>query len=271
VFFARGWLESQRGLIVSQARQAPDATLVVAAKALRFGDRLDKENLREIPWSTSKLPAGSFADRETLLKAGDRYVTSAIEEDEPIFAWKITGPGQRATLSAALEENMKAVTIRVNDVLGVAGFVLPGDRVDVLLTREGSSGARSYVDVLLQGVKVLAVDQTADDRRDKPAVVKAVTLEVNTEEAQKLTLAATVGQLSLALRNMASAKAERTKRITLGDLDGSVSAALKDKIGTGDGPAPAPVQQTLPEAPLLTNVGVWRNLQRTEYRVRPSG
>ena len=84
---------------------------------------------------------------------------------------------------------MKAVSIRVNDVLGVAGFVLPGDRVDIMLTRSDKA-VGTYTDVLLQGVKVLAIDQTADDRADKPSVARTVTFEVSTQEAQKLTLAA---------------------------------------------------------------------------------
>jgi pilus assembly protein CpaB len=94
---------------------------------------------------------------------------------------------------------MKAVTIRVNDVEGVAGFVLPGDRVDVMLTRQQDK-AVAAADVVLQNVRVLAIDQLADERTEKPSVVKAVTLEVEVTAAQKLALAATVGTLSLALR-----------------------------------------------------------------------
>jgi pilus assembly protein CpaB len=93
---------------------------------------------------------------------------------------------------------MKAVTIRVNDVEGVAGFVLPGDHVDVVLTRQQDKTAAS--DVVLQNVKVLAIDQIADERAEKPSIAKAVTLEVEVTAAQKLALAATVGTLSLALR-----------------------------------------------------------------------
>src|SRR5262249_39571753 len=140
-------------------------TIVVAATPMRFGNLLQSSNLKEIPWPVGSLPEGAFAKSEDLLKGGDRYVLTAIEANEPVLGWKITGSGQRATLSASLDVGMKAVTIRVNDVLGVAGFVLPGDRVDVLLTRNRSDDASdpgSYVDVLLQGVKVLAIDQSAD-------------------------------------------------------------------------------------------------------------
>ncbi|TIW36121.1 MAG: Flp pilus assembly protein CpaB, partial [Mesorhizobium sp.] len=104
-----------------------------------------------------------------------------------------------------------------------AGFVFPGDRVDVLLTRtsRGDDGAdRSFVDVLLQSIKVLAVDQVADESKDSPTVVKSVTLEVSTKDAQKLTLAAGAGQLSLALRQAAASKGESTERVTISDLTG---------------------------------------------------
>jgi pilus assembly protein CpaB len=266
VFTARAWLQGQRSALLSAAQRVtmPDSqeTIVIAARPLRFGDRIEEDALVEIPWPAGRVPNGAFKTREDLLKPGVRYVTSAIEPDEPILGWKITGPGQRATLSAALTAGMKAITIRVNDVLGVAGFVLPGDRVDILLTRgEG-------VDVLLQGVKVLAIDQTADDRRDQPAVVKAVTFEVSTEEAQILTLAATVGQLSLALRNVASADIEPTKRVTMADLFGGAIAAAAMEDGTKA--STPPVAKPAPPPDDTVRVGVFRNFKRTEYRVKGS-
>ena len=133
---------------------------------------------------------------------------TAIEANEPILSSKITGPGQRATLSAMIADGMRAVTIRVNDVEGVAGFVLPGDRVDVALTRQGDKSASTSTDVVLQNVKVLAIDQIADERADKPSIARAVTLEVDTNSAQKLALASPVGTLSLMLRKAGEATSE---------------------------------------------------------------
>ena len=112
---------------------------------------------------------------------------------------------------------MKAVTIRVNDVDGVGGFVLPGDHVDVALTRQVDKTSAS-TEVVLQNVRVLAIDQSADERLDKPAVVKAVTLEVDVVGAQKLSLAASVGSLSLMLRKAGETTADKPRRITLDDL-----------------------------------------------------
>ncbi len=114
---------------------------------------------------------------------------ASIEKNEPILRAKITGPGQKATLSAVIQDGMRAVTIRTNDVEGVGGFVLPGDHVDVLLTRQ-SERTTGMNDVVIQNAKVLAVDQLADDAADRPTVARAVTLEVDTVAAQKIALAA---------------------------------------------------------------------------------
>ncbi|WP_214474163.1 Flp pilus assembly protein CpaB [Mesorhizobium sp. dw_380] len=217
------WLAGQRSAL-AQSNGVQASTVVVAAVPLKFGDPLSADKLREIAWPAGAIPAGSFkTTKEALAGEGTRQALQAISVNEPILATKITGPGQRATLSAVLGDGMKAVSIRVNDVLGVAGFVFPGDRVDILLTRtvRGDEGAdKSFVDVLLQSMKVLAIDQVADVSKDSPTVVKSVTLEASTKDAQKLTLAAGAGQLSLALRQAAASKGETTERVTLSDLTG---------------------------------------------------
>lgn len=227
VVLANMWLANQRNQMAN-AGEAPRATIVVASIPLKFGDPVTADKMREIAWPAGAIPAGAFKTAEDVLaKEGSRQALQAIGTNEPILASKITGPGQRATLSAVLADGMKAVSIRVNDVLGVAGFVFPGDRVDVLLTRtvrDADGADQSFVDVLLQSLKVLAVDQVADETNESPTVVKAVTLEVSTKDAQKLTLAAGAGQLSLALRQVAASRGETTARVTLSDLIGETSS-----------------------------------------------
>src|SRR5262249_4782999 len=160
------------------------------------------ENVKEIVWPEGAMPDGAYATKDDLFKDGRRAALSPLQRNELIIKSKITGPGQRATLSALLDEGKRAVTVRVDDVRGVAGFVLPGDRVDVVLIRSGSgaAGPEQFSDVLLQFVKVLAVDQLVNERQENPTVAKAVTLEVDTEQAQKILLATNVGKLSLILR-----------------------------------------------------------------------
>ena len=253
VVLANIWLANQRSALAS-ANGAQGDTVVVAAVPLKFGDTVTADKLGEIAWPAGAVPTGAFKTTKDLLAGeGTKQALQAIGANEPVLAPKITGPGQRATLSAVLGEGMKAVSIRVNDVLGVAGFVFPGDRVDVLLTRtvRNADGAdQSFVDVLLQSMKVLAVDQVAVESKDSPTVVKSVTLEVSTKDAQKLTLAAGAGELSLALRQAAASKGESTDRVTLADLIGETPADVaKRQAELASRQQPKPRRQPIANAP----------------------
>lgn len=267
---ANMWLVNQRGSVAA-APEAPQDSIVVASVALRFGDTLTTDNLREISWPSGALPTGAFKTRaEALAGDGQRQVLVPIGINEPVLTSKITGPGQRATLSAVLTDGMKAVSIRVNDVLGVAGFVLPGDRVDILLSRNirsAQGGDEAFVDVLLQSVKVLAIDQVADESKENPTVVKAVTLEVSTKDAQKLTLAAGIGQLSLALREVASDEGEATGRVTTADLVASAQGATLVERVEPVAVDPKPVAVVAPEPPAHASIAVYRGVEREVYEV----
>jgi pilus assembly protein CpaB len=224
VFIAQVWLNNQadmraKGMRVNNKPMATQ-TIVVAKQPLRFGTKLSAAMLKETPWPEQALPAGAFHKISDILSGGRRVVLTAIEANEPVLAVKITGAGERATLSALVHKGMKAVTIRVNDVEGVGGFVLPGDRVDVVLTRQIAKGSAT-TEVVLQDTRVLAVDQIADDRAAKAAVAKSVTLEVTTVQAQKVWLAASVGNLSLLLRKAGETAQVNTRKVTLKDLESS--------------------------------------------------
>lgn len=251
VFLAQTWINNQadarmKSLEAQHKAPPPSRTLVVANRPLRFGDELNASALREIAWPQDALPAGAFG-RIADITVTKRVVLMPVDVNEAILATKITGPGQRATLSAVLGDGMKAVTVRVNDVEGVAGFVLPGDHVDVLLTRQSDKNL-AVTDVVLQEVRVLAIDQLADQKTDKPSVVKAVTLEVNVTDGEKIALASTVGTLSLLLSKAGETAAADTRRVTTVDL-GKPSETVAE--------------------PHFVNVGVIRpNKQtRTEYTV----
>src|SRR6266480_3147340 len=203
-YLAREWIAAHA------VQSVQSGTVVVAAVPLGFGTTLNRENVTEIPWASGKMPEGSFATRDELFKDGRRVALSPLQRNELILKTKVTGPGQRASLSALLDEGKRAVTVRVDDVRGVAGFVLPGDRVDVVLIRSagGANGPESFSDVLLQHVKVLAVDQLVNERQQEhPTIAKAVTLEVDTDQAQKILLATNVGKLSLILRQAGESNA----------------------------------------------------------------
>jgi len=145
VFIAQIWLNNQASLRAKnfEPNKTPVAsqTVVVAKQSLRFGTELSPSMLQEVSWPSDTLPSGAFAKISDVMSGGRRVVLAAIEANEPVLALKITGPGQRATLSALVRQGMKAVTIRVNDVEGVGGFVLRGDHVDVVLTRQLEKGS----------------------------------------------------------------------------------------------------------------------------------
>jgi pilus assembly protein CpaB len=233
VFIAQVWLNNQADKRARrlEAKPAPTQTIVVAKAPLRFGTELKPALLREMPWPAQALPAGAYHKIADVLSPGRRVVLTAIEPDEPVLAVKITGPGQRATLSALVKPGMKAVTIRVNDVEGVGGFVRPGDHVDVVLTRQIDKGSAT-TQVVLQNTRVLAVDQNADARAAKASVPKSVTLEVDTVQAQKVWLAASVGSLSLLLRPAGDTAELKTRQVTLQDLNGGTTAPADRSMAT---------------------------------------
>ena len=233
VFIAQVWLNNQASLraknFETNKTQVASQTVVVAKQSLRFGTELSASMLQEVSWPSDALPSGAFAKISDIMSGGRRVVLAAIEANEPVLALKITGPGQRATLSALVKPGMKAVTIRVNDVEGVGGFVLPGDHVDVVLTRQLEKGSAT-TQVVLQSTRVLAIDQTADERAAKATVAKSVTLEVDTVDAQKLWLASSVGSLSLLLRKAGETAEVRTRKVTLSDL--GTNEPVADKVAT---------------------------------------
>jgi pilus assembly protein CpaB len=252
VFVAQGWLNYQaelsRKTVAPQQKAVPTRTIVVATAPLRFGGPVSADNLREVAWPDEAIPAGTFATIAELT-GEKRIVLASIARNEPILRSKVTGPGQKATLSAVIQDGMRAVTVRVNDVEGVAGFILPGDHVDVLLTRQTNERANGTNDVVIQNTRVLAIDQLADEAADRPQVARAVTIEVDTIGAQKIALAASLGNLSLMLRRAGEQHMDATRRITTSDL------------------TQTEVIQKVPEGKRFTKVSVTRAANRQDYNV----
>lgn len=243
--FAYKYRNMDKTAVVETAPAEPQletSTVLVATKALRFGDKVDSAAVRATKWIAGTEPAGSFKTLEEFQAGVEaRAALGPIEVDEPVLAAKVTGPGERPTLSALVEDNMRALTIPVDEVFGVAGFILPGDRVDVVLTRALKAGdpSTSQADVLVQNAKVLAIDQQADQRLDVPSVSSAVTLEVDTEMAQKLALGGSIGRLSLTLRAAGSAHRADVGSVSLADLAGGTNRRRKMTIVRGVGGTPA--------------------------------
>ncbi len=255
----------------SDTAQVKTVKIVIAKIRLNYGAIINPEHLRVIPWPKGAVPEGSFSSiRDVVRRDEHRVVLRRIEKDEPVLKVKVSGFGGRASLSAIISSKMRAATIRVNDVNGVAGFVLPGDRVDIMITRDPTStggrrsmrGANLATDVLLQNVKVLGIDQEADDSKDKPSVAKAVTVEVTPQQAQKLVLAQQVGVLSLSLRNVNNSDAVPTKTVTLRDLRIGEVVERKPKA-----PVRRVRRKTRTAVKRASSVKIFRALKSSEYNV----
>jgi pilus assembly protein CpaB len=260
-YLARSWLQAQMNVA---AAYQPAAHIVIAAESLPYGAAVTAENVSEIPWFTTKLPEGAFATKDELLAGGRRTVLYPLKQGEPVLRSKVTGAGQRASLAAVLEEGKRAVTVRVDDVRGVAGFVLPGDFVDiVMIADEVSSKRQSYSDILLEHVKVLAIDQIANEAEDKPTVARAVTLEVAKEQAQKILLASNVGKLSLILSRPVQSSRDPNRRI--GERD--IGRIIPEPVKPVAPPPPAPVVAAPAPPSNQVRVTIVRNGEAKEYSV----
>jgi pilus assembly protein CpaB len=182
--------------------------IVVATQPLEFGTKLIPQNVKLQTWPAASVPQGAFMTVADALK-DKRVALRPIVPGEPILASKVSGTDGRATLAALLPEGMRAVAIPVSAINGVAGFVIPGTMVDVLLTRriEGPGSEREDLrsDVFLENVQVLAVDQLLQTKEGKPKVSRTATIAVTLYDAQRLAIGTKLGTLSLVLRKVEAA------------------------------------------------------------------
>lgn len=213
--------------------------IVVAARDLPFGATIIREDLKYTEWPQASVPEGAFNTMDAILVdsvglGGKRVALRELYASEPILTQKISGFGDKATLSRQVDTDMRAYTVRVNDVSGVAGFILPGDKVDIMLTRQTLDGGRDdlITDVILQNIEILGINQMTNQATEEPVIAKTVTVEVTTDQAQKLALAQQVGSLSLALRSYANNAPAPTSRITALDLGAGLAV---EKASTREG------------------------------------
>lgn len=242
VLLASRWLLQQTGGAAGR--------IVVAATDGSLGQRLTPDMVKLVDWPADSLPAGSLRDAR---KLNGRVLKYSVLRGEPLSESKLAPAGAAGGLSALITEGKRAITVRVNDVVGVAGFALPGNFVDILVYTQAEAEAsglhaeapreRAISRIVLERILVLAVAQEVGRDDTKPRVVNAVTLEVTPEQAERLDLARSVGTLSLALRNQVDphpgATAGATKVSLLGGREPAVTAQATSVLQTP--PAVAPV------------------------------
>ena len=218
-------------------REGPQRPVVVAAKPLPVGASIGRDAVRLRDMPESLFPTGAFSRLEDVM---DRPVISPIQPDEPVVEARLAAKGSGIGLAPLIPPGMRAVSVRVNDVAGVSGFILPGMRVDVLVTGHGAMQAETVTRTVLQNVGVLSAGQTIQtDGKSQSIQVPVVTLVVTPHDAEALTLAITDGHVQLVLRNSADEKPVVTPGSRLRDLYGAIAPIEK----IAETPAPPPVAE----------------------------
>ena len=215
VFIANAYLTGRE----RKAELSGTTKVAVAAVPLAFGTDITPDKVKFVDYPTASLPPGSFVNAAQLLPQGkQRFALMPIGINEPVLASKITAEGQGASLAALLPDGMRAATVRIDDVSGVAGFIQPNDSVDVLITRTPQGGTAQMTDVLLQNARVIAIDQEAKNSDGTPKVARTATLEVTPIDAQKLALSQLAGSLSLVLRKPGEQNNPVVETVSMNDL-----------------------------------------------------
>ena len=252
---AKVWLPSGSGGGSNAPRSAPqEVAVVVAAEPLPYGVKLERKHLALAKMPANVAPVGAFTSIEALLAAdqGPPVVLVPMSVREPILPPKVSGPGARKSVAAQITPGMRAFTIRVTDIASVGGHALPGDRVDVLLTRNLSQDdnvQRLASDVVLQNVRLLGMDLNADPTSIEARVPATATLEVSVEDAQRLALAADLGALSLALRRSGSSEVGHIRRVAGAELGAGLPLPPGVMMRASAPAAPAAAQSAVASGP----------------------
>src|SRR5262245_24805298 len=235
------------------ASSIPTSAVIVAANDLQIGAELKQEDLRAVQWPSNAVPNGTFGKPEDLVGRG---LIMPMMANEPFLTSKLASKEAGAGLPPIIPEGQRALSVRVNDVVGVAGYVLPGTRVDVVATVNPTQQQTDVTSkVILTNVQVLAAGTKIEqDEKNKPIQVSVVTLLVNPDEAERLTLASTEGKIQLALRNPLDKTAPQTFGIRPAALMGtgapvrrvaSNTVSRQPQAVAPQAPAPAPTVEII--------------------------
>ncbi len=229
VYMAQDYISAHETALANEraqrAKQVPTKDVYVVNKPVRYGQRLEKGDVRRVAWPENAIPAGAFLAEEDLFPAGQdlRTVLRAMEKDEAVLQVKVTAPGEDAGVSSRLGRGMRAFAIRVDVASGVSGFLRPGDRVDVYWTGkidQEELASREVTKLIQAGIKLIAVDQSADEDRNNPTVARTVTIEGTPKQVASLAQAQATGRLQLSLVGAEDEDVAETVQVGQGDLLG---------------------------------------------------
>jgi pilus assembly protein CpaB len=238
VYMAKGYVSATEQQLAAEraARQqmVPTVEVFVVNKQMRYGQRITKDDVRAVKWPEDAIPEGAFKSLEELFPKGDdvlRSVLRTMDTDEAILAAKVTEPGEDAGVGSRLAPGMRAFAIHVDVTSGVSGFLRPGDRVDVYWTGTPPGGSGEFTKLIDTNVRLIAVDQSADEDVSDAVLARTVTVEATPQQVAALAQAQQSGRLWLSL---------------VGVDDATVSAAVqvdqRDLLGI-DAPKPVVVEQ----------------------------
>jgi pilus assembly protein CpaB len=235
---------------VAQLTKSPNAAkgphVVIASTSIPAGTELSSAQLKSLDWPSSAIPKDVFADSKLL---EHRVARQTIEAGELVLESKLAPVNAKGGLAATIPPGKRAISVRVNDVVGVAGFALPGNYVDVLVSAKDQNG-HAFSKIVLNRVKVLAVAQDTVADASKPKIVNAVTLELTPEESERLDLARSIGSLSLVLRNEMDntvVQSEGQRLVDLTNLSAMVEESQPKPAGVSELPNTNPTQKKVPK------------------------
>ena len=230
VYASKELLQAQPATASINPNEPSLVSVVVAAQDIPFGTTIEGHKLTTIQWPAEAVPAGTFSDFSQLLPAegnDPRRAKRAMAQGELVLANKVSAYGEKVTIVQTLGKNTRAMAIQVSAQTAVGGFVTPGDSVDIVLTQGGGATLRAVT--ILQNIRVIGVDQQADELNEQANIAKTITVEVTPEQGQKLALAQKAGTLSLSLRTLDAVVDEPLDSIKLSDI-------IREKSPTEEGP-----------------------------------
>ncbi|MEO0429155.1 MAG: Flp pilus assembly protein CpaB [Pseudomonadota bacterium] len=218
------------GETITKVIEEETIPVIVASQTIRYGERVDEQHIRIIDWPADSVPQGAFTSPEDLIgdiMAERRVAMRQVDAGAPILESMVTGFGEDSRMAMRLGEGRRAFAIPINALSGVAGFVAPGDRVDIMLTESTDGALKSRI--ILRDMQVIAVDQTSEEARRNPRIGSTATLDVSTREAQILAVAQSVGKLTLTLRGAGdiSDRDKEVEPVSFADIRGEVQQKKK--------------------------------------------
>ena len=256
-YFLYNYLQTQEKK-VSEA--VASETIVVADTEIPVGSTINATQVKKVTWPKASMPQGAFLSTEQVV---GRVAIQTLMLDDPIIEAKlIPKEGSPGILTYKIPEGHRAMTVGVDQVAGVAGFINPGNMVDVVLTTTPSGTSQAISKIVLQNVPVLAIAQTVENREGKAVIVPTVTMDVTPEDTEKLAIASSQGKLQLVLRRVGDQEVTKTTGATVTKVISGATVTEKPKATQKARVTVAKKEEAIKPPVAVTCVDVWRGSKK---------